>query len=73
MNDTNTKYMMELAISTNNLDALVHMILDNARLSYSGEDLRINNEETILQFIKYIYPKAYNTKLEELKKENINL
>ena len=66
-----TKVLMELAIDKNNLDALVHLIIDNAQLNYSGEDLRIANTETVLQFIKYIYPKTYKDKLEELKKEDI--
>ena len=66
-----TKVLMELAIDKNNLDALVHLIIDNAQLNYSGEDLRIANTETVLQFIKYIYPKTYKEKLEELKKEDI--
>ena len=65
-----TKLLMELAIDKNNLDALVHLIIDNANLNYSGEDLRIANAETVLHFIKYIYPKTYKEKLEELKKED---
>ena len=55
----------------NNLEALVHLIIDNADLNYSGEDLSIANTETVLQFIKYLYPKTYKEKLEELKKEDI--
>ena len=66
-----TKFLMELAIDKNNLDALVHLIIDNAELNYSGEDLRITNTETVLQFIKYLYPNTYKDKLEELKKEDI--
>ena len=71
MNETSTQMMMELAVDKNNLDALVHLIIDNAELNYSGEDLRIANAETVLQFIKYLYPKTYKEKLEELKKEDI--
>lgn len=71
MNEISTQMMMELAVDKNNLDALVHLIIDNADLNYSGEDLRIVNAETVLQFIKYIYPKTYKEKLEELKKEDI--
>lgn len=65
------EYVLKLAIDKSNLDALVHLIIDNAELNYSGEDLRIANAETVLQFIKYIYPKTYKEKLEELKKEDI--
>ena len=67
MNDT--KFIMELAIDKNNLDALVHLIVDNAELNYTKSDLRITNESTIVQFIKYLYPKTYNDKLEQLKRD----
>lgn len=69
MNDT--KFLMELAIDKNNLEALVHLVIDNAELNYTGEDLRITNDTTIIQFIKYLYPDTYKEKLKELKKENI--
>ena len=69
MNDT--EFIMKLAIDKSNLDALVHSIIDNAELNYTGGDLRIANPETVLQFIKYLYPNTYKDKLEELKKEDI--
>ena len=65
-----TKLLMELAKDKNNLEATVHLIIDNATLNYKGDDLRISNEETVLQFIKYLYPNTYKEKLEELKKED---
>ncbi len=65
-----TKLLMDLAIDKNNLDTLAHLILDNAGLNYREDDLKISNEETILQFIKYLYPDIYYKKLEELKKED---
>lgn len=68
---SDTKFIMELAIDKSNLEALVHLIIDNAELSYNGKDLRITNESTILQFVKYLYPNTYQDKLEELKKEDI--
>ena len=66
-----TKELLEAIINKNNLDALAYMIIDNAELNYKGKDLKISNEETILQFIKYLYPDIYKNKLEELKKEDI--
>lgn len=66
-----TKLLMDLAIDKNNLDILVNLIIDNATLNYKGNDLRISNEETVLQFIKYLYPTIYKNKLEELSKQNI--
>lgn len=71
MNETNTQFIIELAMDRNNLEALVHLIIDNADLNYSGEDLRIANTETVLQFIKYLYPKTYKDRLEQLKKDDI--
>lgn len=69
MNDT--EFIMKLAIDKNNLDTLIHLIIDNSELNYNGESLRIGNESTIVQFIKYLNPVAYENKLKELKKENI--
>ena len=70
MNDT--KFLMELSIDKNNLNALLHLIIDNAEISYNGKDLRITNETTVMQFVKYLYPSTYREKLEELKKANNN-
>ena len=63
-----TKFIIELAVDKSKLEMLVDLIIDNAKLSYTGEDLRIANEETVLQFIKCLYPATYQNKLEELKK-----
>lgn len=63
------EYVLKLAIDKSNLDALVHLIIDNAELNYNEEDLRITNSETVLQFIKYLYPNTYEKKLEELQQE----
>ena len=67
MKDTSLKGVIELAIDKINLDTLVHLIIDNAELNYSKDELRITNETTLLQFIKYIYPNTYKNKLEVLK------
>ena len=67
MNDT--KFLIELAIDKNNLNALVHLIIENSELNYTKSDLRIGNESTIMQFINYLYPKTYKEKLEQLKKD----
>ena len=64
-----TKFLMELAIDKNNLEALLHLIIDNAELSYTGKELRIANETTVIQFVKYLYPSTYREKLEKLQKE----
>ena len=70
-NENEFEYVLKLALDKNNLEALVHLIIDNAELSYNWKDLRITNESTVLQFIKYLKTGAYERKLEELKKEDI--
>lgn len=67
MKENEFEYVLKLAIDKSNLDALVHLIIDNADLNYSGEDLRITNDIFVLQFVKYLYPNTYLTKLKELK------
>ena len=69
-NENEFEYVLKLAIDKSNLDALVHLVIDNAELNYDGEDLRITNTETVSQFIKYLYPNTYLTKLKELQKED---
>lgn len=70
-NENEFEYVLKLALDKNNLEALIHLIIDNAELSYNGKELKIGNESTVLQFIKYLKTGAYERKLEELKKENI--
>lgn len=64
--DDEFEYVLKLAIDKNYLDALVHLIIDNAEINYKGDDLRITNEESILQLVKYLYPNLYKAKLTEL-------
>lgn len=66
-----TKELIQALVYKTNLDALANIIIENATLNYKGNDLRISNEETVLQFIKYLYPTIYKNKLEELSKQNI--
>lgn len=66
-----TKELIQALVYKTNLDALANIIIENATLNYKGNDLRISNEEIVLQFIKYLYPTIYKNKLEELSKQNI--
>lgn len=68
--DDEFEYVLKLAIDKSNLDALVHLIIDNAELNYKKDELRITNDISVLQFIKYLYPNTYLTKLKELQKED---
>lgn len=64
------EYVLKLAIDKSNLDALVHLIIDNAELNYKKDELRITNDTSVLQFVKYLYPNTYLSKLTELQKED---
>lgn len=67
-----TKELIQALVYKTNLDALANIIIENATLNYKGNDLRISNEEIVLQFIKYLYPTIYKNKLEELSKQKGN-
>lgn len=70
--DNEFEYVLKLAIDKNYLDALIHLIIDNAELNYRFDDLKISNETAILQLVKYLYPNLYKAKLTELKmKDNL--
>lgn len=63
----NFKTIATLVKESLSLDAIVHLILDNAEINDISKELRITNQPTIMQFIKYLYPEEYNNKLRELK------
>ena len=69
MDNENFKTLTTLIINNYSLDIIIHLIIDNAELNQSGKDLIITNEQTILQFIKYLYPHNYDNKLKELTKK----
>lgn len=70
MKENEFEYVLKLAIDKSNLDALVHLIIDNSELNYKKDELRITNDISVLQFVKYLYPNTYLTKLRELQKED---
>ena len=47
----------------------VDTILDNTRLDYDGEELRINSDTAIIYLLKLLYPDEYSERLKELKEE----
>ena len=61
--------VIRLSISSDQLDTLVTIILNNARLAYNGEGLRIENDTAILEYLRVIYPSYYESKLKSLKDE----
>lgn len=48
---------------------LYSVILDSTRLNYKNDSLAIDNDNTILQLIKYINPKKFEQRFEELQKK----
>ena len=54
---------------TNKLERIIAVILDNCKLDYKEEDLDLNNDIPVLQYVKFIDPDSYEERLEELKKE----
>jgi hypothetical protein len=63
--DEIAKYKVE----SNQFNTLARLILNNVRLDYSGESLRIENESAILEYLRVIYPTAYEVRLSNLKDE----
>ena len=57
------------AVDLNQFYTLIKLIFNNARLDYSGESLRIENEEAIFEYLKVIDPNTYYSKLKALKDE----
>ena len=46
----------------------VKIVLDNTRLAYDGDGLRITDDDVILAYIKSVYPAEYALRLAELKR-----
>lgn len=53
-------------MDTEYLDLLIELIIGNASLNYSKDDLRINNDDTIMQVLKIIAKEKYENRLEDL-------
>ena len=58
-----------LNVSFQQLCDFTRIILNNVRLDYSGEGLRIENDTAILEYLRVIYPSYYKARLDELKIE----
>lgn len=57
----------QLRLKEARLDCLIAIILNNSRLSYDGEGLRIENESAILEYLRAIYKRFYEARIDELK------
>ena len=48
-------------------NTLIDTILDNTRLDYDGNELRIDSDTALIYLLKIEYPDEYRERLEELK------
>lgn len=62
----NMETMTTIVSERDQLSLLVDIILNNTKLSYSGDDLRIEGESIILEYIKACYPRRYGRRQEDL-------
>lgn len=66
-NLNNNEMKATIKFENNYLDLLIDLIINNSKLNYDKNDLRIYNEETIMQIIKIIAKDKYENRLEDLK------
>lgn len=48
------------------VDFLIELILNNTRLNYNKDDLRINSDDVVLEVIKVLSKEKYENRLQEL-------
>lgn len=65
--------LVDLKIDSKAFTMLIDTILDNCRLNYSDDGLRIDSSEAILTVVKAFRCDEYNNRLEELKREKAEL
>lgn len=66
--DTKNDYA-DARVELDQFDTLIKLIFNNSKLAYSGEGLRIENEDSIFAYLKVIAPDSYYKKLNSLKAE----
>lgn len=75
--DDNTKILIqelkdeakENALDADRFNTLVSMILNGAKLDYTGKALRVGNDEAIMAYVSVMYPNWYSDILARLQKE----
>lgn len=66
--DTKNIYT-DARVEIDQFDTLIELIFNNARLAYNGEGLRLENEDSIFEYLKVIAPNHYFGKIKSLKAE----
>lgn len=51
------------------MDFLITLLLNNARLDYDGKDLRLDGDEIVLAVIKVLAEEKYEKRLKELQEK----
>ena len=49
------------------LELLIDIIINNSKMDYLNQDLRIDDDKAVIQIIKVIAEKKYKEKINELK------
>lgn len=57
------------AVEINQFYNLLKLIFNNARLGYGGEELRLENEKAIFEYLRVIDQTGYEARLNDLKAE----
>lgn len=70
--ENNYLELLKILMDNNYLDLLIDLIINNSRLDYNGENLRIDEEKPVIEVIKIIAKEKYENKVKELKEEKSN-
>ena len=57
----------ELSIERNQLNSLVRILFNNARLDYNGEGLTLTNDTAVYEYLRALNYTCYNARLNKLK------
>lgn len=57
----------ELSVEHNQLNNLIRILFNNARLDYNGEGLTLANDTAVYEYLRALKPTYYNEKLDKLK------
>ena len=59
------------AVAADQLDTLINLIINNAKLSYDKERLTLNDDKIVMEFIKAIDPKIYEERFKWLQAKDL--
>lgn len=59
--------LIEAEISCNQLYTLKELIFNNTAIDYTGNGLRIANDNAIIEYLRVVYPDSYDIAFKRLK------